>query len=73
MKKMTNDQFDALAKLIQLKSDTKSSQAARSVLCDNAKASDVATELEISRQAVSNAVARCRRGIELSKIVAMAR
>ena len=66
---MTNKQFDALATLLQLKRGTKSRTAAEAVLCNNAKASDVARELEISRQAVSNVIARCRRGVSLAKIV----
>lgn len=66
---MTPDQFSALAELLALR-DGPAREAARLVLVDGMAPSAAAEQLGMSRSSVSNALGRCRRGIELSRRVA---
>ncbi len=63
---MTPDQFSALAELLALR-DGPAREAARRVLVDGVSPSWAADELSISRQSVSNALSRCRRGFDLAR------
>ncbi|WP_339869097.1 hypothetical protein [Pseudohongiella nitratireducens] len=61
-------QFNALAQLIQLRQG-RSKEAARLVLVDGKTTSEAAHETDLSLQAVSNVVTRCKRGIALAEEV----
>jgi DNA-binding transcriptional LysR family regulator len=63
---MTPSQFEALAELLQLRQGP-ACKAARLVLVDGVSPSAAAEQLCISRSAVSNALARCRRGLQLAE------
>lgn len=63
---MTNDQFDALAKLLQLR-EGKAQEAARQVLVNGLSQADAGRAVGMPPNAVHNAVARCRRGLELAR------
>lgn len=62
---MNDDQFSALADLLQLR-DGPSKRAARQVLVEAMSPADAARQEGISPQSVSNAVTRCRRGLSLA-------
>lgn len=64
------EQFDALAELLALREGRPAREAARLVLVDGLAPSAAADLTGLSRPSVSNALARCRRGIELSHRVA---
>lgn len=66
---MTAEQFDALAVLLRLRGG-QSQEAARLVLVEGLSPAAASRERGISPQAVSNALAACRSGIELAKRVA---
>lgn len=63
---MTPAQFDALATLLRLQSG-RSRYAARLVLVDGLAPGAAAVATGVSAQAVSNAVRRCRAGLQLAK------
>lgn len=62
---MTNNQFTALASLLQLRTGP-ASAAARCVLVDGERQIDVAKGMGMSTAAVSNVVGRCTRGLALA-------
>ena len=66
---MTPEQFDALAELLRLRGGA-SQDAARLVLVEGLAPAEAARATGISAQAVGNALASCRRGQELAKLVA---
>ena len=66
---MTAAQFEALAKLLQLKQGS-SRLAAELVLVQGLRGIDAAQQAGITPQAASNVVQRCKRGLELVKIAA---
>ncbi len=66
---MTKEQFAALADLLRLR-DSPSRAAARLVLVDELTPAEAARAAGTTPQAVSNALASCRRGIALAQIVA---
>ena len=66
---MTADQFDALATLLQLRQGP-ARAAARHVLVEGMRQADAAALAGISAAAMSNALTRIRRGIELAKVAA---
>jgi DNA-directed RNA polymerase specialized sigma24 family protein len=61
--------FGALADLLRLR-DSPSREAARLVLVDGLKPADAARQTGTTPQAVSNALASCRRGLALVAIIA---
>lgn len=63
---MTGEQFDALAQLLRLRAGP-ASAAARLVLVDGLRPAQAAARAGCSPQSVSNALATCRRGIELAR------
>lgn len=63
---MTDAQFSALAELLRLRGGD-AQEAARLVLVEGLTPSDAARRTDASLQAVSNAVSRCRTGLELAK------
>lgn len=65
---MTPESFDALAKVLRLRSGP-ASLAASLVLVEGMRPSEAARTTGCSLQSASNAVRVCRRGIELSKQV----
>lgn len=65
---MTPAQFEALAKLLGLHSGP-ATEAARLVLVDGLTAIEAAQQAGCSRQSATNAVTRCRRGLELARAV----
>lgn len=62
---MTDDQFSALAELLRLRGGV-SQEAARLVLVEGLAPSEAARRAGTTPQAVSNALASCRRGLELA-------
>lgn len=66
---MTLGQFAALAELLRLRGGS-SQEAARLVLVEGMQPSAAARQAGTTPQAVSNALASCRRGLELARIVA---
>ena len=64
---MSPAQFAALAELLRLRGGA-SEEAARLVLVDGLAPAEAARQTGASPQAVSNAVTRCRRGMELVAI-----
>lgn len=62
------DQFAALAELLRLR-QSPSCEAARLVLVDGLSTGAAAERMNITPQAVSNALASCQRGITLSRRV----
>ena len=67
LEEMTHDQFDALAKLLQLREGA-AKRAARLVLVDGLSQADAGRAVGMPPNAVHNAVARCRRGLELAVV-----
>lgn len=65
---MTTEQFAALAELLRLRGGA-SQEAARLVLVDGLAPTEAARQAGTTPQAVSNALASCRRGIELARVV----
>ena len=65
---MTTDQFDALAKLLSLRAGP-AREVARLVLVDGMRQADAARMMGLSPAAASNALARVRRGLDLTKQV----
>ena len=65
---MTPAQFEALAKLLGLRGGP-SAEAARLVLVDGVSVTEAAARTGVSQPGVSNAVARCRKGLELARAV----
>jgi hypothetical protein len=65
---MTDDAFNALAELLRLRGGA-SQQAARFVLVEGWTPAAAARQSGTTPQAVSNALATCRRGIELARRV----
>lgn len=63
---MTSKQFSALAELLRLRGGA-AQEAARLVLVESLAPSDAARRTGASPQAVSNAVTRCRAGLELAR------
>lgn len=63
---MTDAQFSALAELLRLRGGD-AQEAARLVLVEGLAPSDAARRTGASPQAVSNAVTRCRAGLELAR------
>jgi DNA-directed RNA polymerase specialized sigma24 family protein len=68
--KLTEHQFAALAELRGSSVDSKSTMAARMVLCHGMKNAEAQQAVGTSPQAVSNAVSRYRRALALAKIAA---
>lgn len=66
---MTDDQFAALAQLLQLRVG-KAQTAAHMVLVGGHRPSEVALLLEMQPASVSNATSRMRRGLALARAVA---
>ena len=66
MAKLTDDQFTALAELLRLRGGA-SQEAARLVLVDGLAPAEAARRAGTSPQATSNALASCRRGLELAR------
>ncbi len=66
---MTPTQFDALAELLRLRGGP-ATDAARLMLVYGLTAIQAAERAGVSRTAASNAAARCRRGLELARVVA---
>lgn len=67
---MTEPQFDALIRLTRRQASAPSIQAARLVLCSGLRQADAARQVGCSRQALSNALARLNRALELARLVA---
>ncbi len=65
---MTSEQFDALAVLMG-QPDSKSAAAARLVLVEGLSSAEAARRVGITTQGANQAVQRCRRVIELAKVV----
>jgi len=65
---MTSDQFAALTELLCLRGGP-ATEAARLVLVDGLTAIEAAQQAGCSRQSATNAVTRCRRGLELARRV----
>jgi DNA-directed RNA polymerase specialized sigma24 family protein len=65
---MTNPQFDALSKLLQLRQGAQR-EAARLVLVDGLRQADAARAAGCSPSALGNTLRVCRAGFELAKIV----
>ena len=66
---MTATQFEALAKLLQMKtSDVQN--AVRAVLVDGVQQSEAARTNGVTRQQVGNGVQRCRNGMALVRVAA---
>ncbi|MCY1375733.1 hypothetical protein D9M69_631690 [compost metagenome] len=68
MTPMSDAQFSALAELLRLRGGV-SQDAARLVLVEGLAPAEAARQAGTTPQAVSNALASCRRGIELARIV----
>lgn len=66
---MTPDQFSALAELLHLRAGP-AQEAARLVLVDGLRPSEAADKTGISRQSVSGALTRLRRGAALANAAA---
>ena len=66
---MSPESFEALSKLISLRQGAQRT-AAGMVLCDGMRPADAARACGISRSAVGNTLAVCRKGIALAKVVA---
>lgn len=66
---MNPTQFDALADLLRLRGGP-ATDAARLVMVDGLTAIQAAERAGVSRTAASNAAARCRKGLELARLVA---
>ena len=66
---MTNDQFEALAKLISLRGG-QSQEAARRVMVGGEAPGAVAADLGVTPQAVTNVVRRCKSALELVRTAA---
>ena len=64
---MTPAQFDALAALLSLRSP-QAIAAARMVMVEGATISAAAVQTGLTPQGVSNAAARCRRGLALARV-----
>lgn len=69
MATLTDEKFNALADLLRLR-DSPSRAAARLVLVDELTPADAARQTGTTPQAVSNALASCRRGLALVAIIA---
>lgn len=65
---MTDLQFQALAELLSLRSGP-AREAARLVMVDGLAPGAAAVQAGVSAASVSNALARCRRGLELARRV----
>ena len=65
---MTNDQFDALAQLMRLRTGSQQG-AARLVLVDGMRQVDAARQLGISTAALGATMRSCRRGVALAEII----
>lgn len=65
---MTDLQFQALAELLSLRSGP-AREAARLVLVDGLPVGAAAVQAGVSQPSASNALARCRRGMELARRV----
>lgn len=65
---MTNLQFQALAELLRLRAGPVR-EAARLVLVEGVPVGSAAVQAGVSQPSVSNALARCRRGMELARRV----
>lgn len=65
---MTNDQFDALAQLMRLRTGTQQ-DAARLVLVGGMRQVDAARQLGISTAALGATMRACRRGVALAEII----
>lgn len=66
---MTADQFAALAQLLSLRVGP-AQEAARLVLVENMRIADAARQAGCSPNSASNAVARCKKGIERAEAIA---
>ncbi|WP_003294377.1 hypothetical protein [Stutzerimonas stutzeri] len=66
---MTGEQFGALAELLRLRGGA-SQEAARLVLVEGLAPAEAARQAGTTPQAVSNALASCRRGLELARVAA---
>lgn len=67
---MTAAQFEALCGLLRLRSAGATREALRMVLVDGARVTDAARATGMSQPAVSNALARARRVVNLARRVA---
>lgn len=65
---MTDDQFDALAQLMRLRTGTQQ-DAARLVLVGGMRQVDAARQLGISTAALGATMRSCRRGVALAGII----
>lgn len=68
---MTQSQFDALATLLRLRPGA-SKDAAAQVLVHGQRVGAAAAQAGITSNAVTNAVARCRAGLALAQVAALA-
>lgn len=66
---LTEAQFAALAELLSLRGGP-ATEAARLMLVDGLTAIQAAERAGVSRQAATNAAARCRRGFDLARLAA---
>jgi DNA-directed RNA polymerase specialized sigma24 family protein len=66
---MKSEQYDAIAALIRMGASA-SSQAARLVLVDGVSRETAASTFGVTLQAVSNAIGRIRRALDLARIAA---
>ena len=66
--RMTNDQFDALAQLMRLRTGAQQ-DAARLVLVDGMRQVDAARQLGISTAALGATMRACRRGVALAGVI----
>ena len=65
---MTNDQFDALAQLVRLRTGAQQ-DAARLVLVGGMRQVDAARQLGISTAALGATMRACRRGVALAGVI----
>lgn len=67
---LTDQQFDALARLIRMQRDQPSAQAARLVLVEGMTGAEAARRLGVTPQTVSGAVVRVQRALALARVAA---
>lgn len=65
---MTPTQFNALAQLLRMQPASATREAARLVLVEGVTGAEAARRLGITPGAVSQALAGCRKGLELARV-----
>lgn len=68
--RMTHAQFDALSELLRLREGSTAKAVATEVLVGGVSVADAARHCGTSYNAAHQAIRRCERGVELSKIIA---